>query len=89
MTGRNTFEDVERLATQLERVRALMEDGEWRTVPEIAKAVKGSHTGCSARLRQIRNDEGRTVPSRPRKGAPRGTWEYRLVPKGEPTLFAL
>jgi len=46
--------DGARLASQLERVRDLMLDGEWRTIPQIAAAVGGSDQSISARLRDLR-----------------------------------
>lgn len=49
--------DGERLGRQLDRVRDLMMDGEWRTLREIAKMVQGSEAGVSARLRDLRKDK--------------------------------
>jgi biotin operon repressor len=78
-----TFEaehDAERLGTQLVRVLALMRDGEWRTLRQIADAVGGSEAGVSARLRDLRKTRhgGYTV-DRERRGDPtRGLWYYRV-----------
>ena len=46
--------DNERLGTQLARVKALMLDHQWRTLPEIWVEVGGSEAGISARLRDLR-----------------------------------
>lgn len=46
--------DTERMASQLQRVRALMSDGRWRTLAEIARASRASEAGASARLRDLR-----------------------------------
>jgi hypothetical protein len=42
------------LTGQLERVYLLMQDGQWRTLDQIAEAVGGSQAGVSARLRDFR-----------------------------------
>jgi hypothetical protein len=69
--------DFNRLSTQLEKVRQLMSDGEWRTLGEISAKAQGSEASVSARLREIRKN-GRTVERR-RKGDPRsGLFEYRV-----------
>ena len=69
--------DHERLATALERVRAYLADGSWRTLAEIAAACGCSEAGASARLRDLRKPQygGLSVASRRRTP---GTWEYRL-----------
>src|SRR6185295_3188328 len=46
--------DGQRLTTQLERVRALMSDGQWRTLAEIGAVVPGTEASLSARLRDLR-----------------------------------
>lgn len=66
--------DHERLATALERVRAYLADGSWRTLAEIAAACGCSEAGASARLRQLRA-EGHQVDRRNRG---RGLHEYRV-----------
>lgn len=52
--------DGERLTRQLDRVKELMLDGQWRSLPQIAALVGGSEAGVSARLRDLR---------KPRNGA--------------------
>lgn len=70
--------DHSRLSTQLDRVRALMEDGHWRTLAEIKAEVPGTETALSARLRDLRNVELRTVQ---RERVDGGLWRYRMVPR--------
>jgi hypothetical protein len=81
-----TFEkraDGERLKSQQRRVEELMQDGEWRTLHEIAVALRkqfGGHfpeASISARLRDMRR-AGYTV-ERERKGPNAGLWKYRAV----------
>lgn len=82
-----TFEaqyDSTRLGTQFDRVRALMQDGQWRTLREIADAIgKGSEAAVSARLRDFRKPQygAREVERRRRGDARGGLWEYRLGDK--------
>lgn len=70
-------QDGPRLSGQLDRVRDLMADGDWRTLAEIATAVGGSEAGVSARLRDLRKDRfgGHVVE---RKRIDGGLWAYRL-----------
>lgn len=74
--------DAQRLTRQLDRVRALMLDGQWRTLSAIAVAVQGSEAGVSARLRDLRRHEyGGYVIDRRRVGDPRrGLFHYRMAP---------
>lgn len=55
--GGSTFDpqkDGARLSKQLKSVLALMSDGKWRTLAEIAQAVGCSEASASARLRDFR-----------------------------------
>jgi hypothetical protein len=72
--------DRRRLTGQLARVRALMSDGRWRALAEIAAEVGGSEAGVSARLRDLRKARfgGHAVDRRRRGEAGRGLFEYRL-----------
>ena len=72
--------DKERLQTQLGKVYRLMQDGEWRTLAEIAAVAGGSEAGCSARLRDLRKDRmGSYQVERRRRGeGKRGLFEYRM-----------
>jgi len=52
-----TFDQVKdgkRLTSQLERVKKLMKDHQWRTLSHIHNVVGGSEAGISARLRDLR-----------------------------------
>jgi hypothetical protein len=70
--------DGERLAVQLNRVRAVMADGGWHTLAELSERAAGSEAAVSARLRDLRKPRfgGHTVE---RRYVERGLWQYRLV----------
>lgn len=70
-------QDSKRLASQLERVRTVMSDGQWHTIPELARKAIGSEAAVSARLRDLRkvrfgscNVERRRITG--------GLFEYRI-----------
>lgn len=73
--------DGERLAGQLRRVQALMADGQWRTLAQIAQAVGGSEAGVSARLRDLRKPRfgGHVIE---REYVRDGQWMYRMKERG-------
>lgn len=75
--------DAVRLTGQLHRVKALMADGHWRTLREIADAVGGSEAGVSARLRDMRKARfgGCEVE---RAHVTNGLYRYRVVPPPPP-----
>lgn len=79
-----TFDSVvdgPRVASQLARIEALMDDGTWRTLAAIAAHIGAvSEAGVSARLRQLRNERGRTV-DRKRAKPGSGLYLYRVVPR--------
>lgn len=68
--------DAVRLTGLLGRVAAFMSDGQWHTLPEIAKACNGMEASVSARLRGLRNDQGWTI-DRKRDEVQRGLFWYR------------
>jgi hypothetical protein len=73
--------DHGRLAAQLGRVRTLMLDSTWRTLPEIEAITHDPQASVSARLRDLRKQKfgGYTVERRRRS---EGLHEYRvLLPK--------
>lgn len=79
--------DGPRLRAQLERVRNLMRDGEWRTLHDIGTRTGDPEASVSARLRDLRR-EGLVVE---RKRVPKGNGlhVYRvLAPRGQLRLFA-
>ena len=71
--------DGERLTGQLDRVRALMRDGRWRTLSEIAARVEGSEAGVSARLRDLRKPRFGSLTVE-REYVSDGVWRYRVLP---------
>ena len=69
-------QDVPRLTSQLERVRSVVSDGRWHTIPELTRlAAPGSESAISARLRDLRR-EGYTVE---RERVSGGLFRYRVV----------
>ena len=49
--------DQKRLTGQHERIKNLMLDGRWRTLPEIAEACRAGESSVSAQLRHLRKPE--------------------------------
>ena len=70
--------DSQRLGAQLARVKAVMDDGQWRTLAQICACTGDVESGVSARLRDLRKARfgGHTVN---RRYIARGTFEYQLV----------
>ncbi len=78
--------DGKRLNSQLEAVRRLMLDHEWRTIPAIALHLRLSQIPCteasvSARLRDLRKERFGGYNVERQLGASDGLWEYRIVPE--------
>lgn len=69
--------DNDRLSTQLERVRELMSDGQWRTLAEIASVVGGTEAAVSARLRDLRKERFGSLKV-DRRRVTGGLFQYRL-----------
>lgn len=79
-----TDADTARLGTQLDRVRLLMADGQWRSLRDIATVVGGSEASVSARLRDLRKPRfGAHTVERVRTHTA-GLWHYRLLPAEVP-----
>lgn len=78
--------DRGRLAGQIERVFALMRDGVWRTLSEIAIATKDHEASISAQLRHLRKEKfgAHTVEKRRRGESTSGLFEYRLTVNDSP-----
>lgn len=73
--------DFARLCRQHRRVHALMRDGRWRTLAEIAGITGDPPASISARLRDFRKQKfGCLRVNRRRRGEPtRGLFEYQLL----------
>ena len=76
--------DLKRLSTQLERVRTLMIDGQFRGLFDIVDMCGGTTASISARLRDLRKAKfGSYVVNKRRVGEGKsGYYEYQLL-KGE------
>ena len=70
--------DGARLGSHLERVLALMQDGGWWTLVDLAIEAGCSEASASARLRDLRKPKfgGHHVE---RRHVVNGLWQYRLV----------
>lgn len=76
--------DRVRLTSQLERVKALMSDGQWRSLAEIQSECGGSEASISARGRDFRKERfGSHQWDARRVAGGDGLWEYRLTLKPE------
>lgn len=77
--------DGARLAGQHARVLALMRDGKWRTLAEIALYTRDPESSVSARLRDLRKLKfgGHTVE---REYVQSGLHRYRVLVRAELTL---
>lgn len=64
----------------MDRIRALMADGQWRTFDEIAAATGVTNiTSVSTVLRHLRQKKhGRYVVDRRQRGYSQGLYEYRV-----------
>ena len=74
--------DYSRLSKQIDRVRNLMEDRQWRTLKEISILTKDPQASISAQLRHLRKARfgSYIVDKRPRGERSLGLWEYKLLP---------
>lgn len=70
--------DQRRLERQHDRIRSLMSDGIWRTLPEIAQLTGDPPASISAQLRHLRKPRfgAWTVERRLRHSG--GLFEYRI-----------
>ena len=79
--------DEPRLTTQYQRVFAYMMNGDWKTIPEIVKAIsfppydQASEAGVSARLRDMRKERFGSHTVNRRRKAGGGLFQYQLVLK--------
>ena len=74
--------DHQRLTTQLERVKAVMIDGKWRTLSEIEALTGDPQASVSCQLRHMRKERfgSYVVNKQPRGDRKNGLWEYQLLP---------
>lgn len=73
--------DDVRLDPQLDRIRALMLDGKFRTLAEIARKTKSPAPSVSAQLRHLRKKQhGGYIVEKRYLGD--GLFEYRVVARG-------
>ena len=76
-----TERDERRLTGQIERIFALMRDGQWRTLREIAAETGDGEASISAQLRHLtREKHGGHTKDRRRRGESGGLWEYKIIP---------
>lgn len=70
--------DRDRLRAQLQRVLAVVKDGEWYTLAELAHDTGDPEASVSARLRDLRKDKfGAHVIER--EYVSKGLWKYRMT----------
>ena len=76
-----TSADFHRLKTQHDRVKALMLDGQWRSLREIASLTGDPESSVSAHLRHLRKPRfgSWVVERRPRGNRDDGLFEYRVI----------
>lgn len=86
-----TYDEVRdhaRLAKQIGKVEALMRDGKWRTLAQIANETGAPEASISARLRDLRKPKfgGHEIA---REYVDRGLYRYRMVAAdtGKEVLF--
>jgi len=81
--GGETFDealDGDRLRKQLAKVRAIMSDGQWRTLKQLAAAAEAPEASVSARLRDLRKKKfGGFTVDRQRVPNGNGLHRYRLL----------
>jgi hypothetical protein len=90
--GGRTFNqaiDGKRLSTQLQVVKNLMLDGQWRTLKGIGALVGAPESSVSARLRDLRKPHfGGYVVDRNRVSENGGTYIYRVANDNTPKSVA-
>jgi predicted transcriptional regulator len=78
--GVKTMDDHYRLLDQIDAIKALMIDGEWRTLQDIAKVTRYPTASISAQLRNLRKiGFGSHKVDKRRTSKTGGTWIYRLT----------
>lgn len=77
--------DLDRLTGQIRRIYDTMQDGKYRTLPEIETLTGDGQSSISAQLRNLRKARfgGHTVNKRARGDRSRGLFEYQVVVTGQ------
>lgn len=76
--------DGTRLLDQMGRVKAAMASGQWQSLAELAARTGDPESSISAQLRHLRKARfGSYLVLKRRRTVQGGTWEYRLMTKGE------
>lgn len=70
--------DRSRLSLQLERVRTILGDGGWHTLPELEERLGHPQASISARLRDLRKPKHGSNDIQ-REYVANGLWRYRMV----------
>jgi hypothetical protein len=70
--------DSERLTSQIKKIKDTMQDGQWRTLKEIASSTGAPEASVSAQLRNLRKEKhgGHKVN---RKHISNGLYLYQLI----------
>ncbi len=75
--------DQQRLNCQLQRVLAVVIDGEWRTIEQISRLARAPENSASAQLRNLRKPRfGGYLVEKEHAGG--GLFRYRVLPGGKP-----
>ena len=75
-----TDQDVPRLITQMEQIKAYVRTHKWYTLAEIEAATGYPQASISSQLRHLRKPKfGSFTVTKRRRAASGGTWEYRVT----------
>lgn len=75
-------QDVPRLMTQMEHIKAYLSTHQWHTLAEIEACTVYPQASISAQMRHLRKPKFGSYQIAKRRRTP-GTWEYRLLPREE------
>ena len=79
-----TEQDVPRILTQLEKIKAYLSTGQWVTLAEIEAYTGYPQASISSQIRHLRKAKfGAYLVTKRRRVEGGGTWEYRLMPREE------
>lgn len=74
--------DHERLSSQLMRVLQVMQDGQWRTLSEIADITRSPQASVSARIRDLRKEKFGAFRVN-RRHLSKGLFQYQIERKDD------